>query len=83
MIAICVICRQPIESLDGLSYFCEDCGRGDFCDRCAAVGNHDCDPMIKIVCSGWPFWVADPDSPAADPDDWETERGEGEGLLLD
>jgi len=74
MSPLCQVCLEPIESPDGLSFICDECGRSGFCWHCAEVGQHDCDP--------WPFWVADPDPAAADPDDWETELGEEEGLIV-
>jgi hypothetical protein len=49
MIPICEVCLAPIDSEDGLSYFCEgECGRSGFCSHCAEVGNHDCDEDDEI-----------------------------------
>jgi hypothetical protein len=53
---ICEVCLEPIESEDGLSYYCEgDCGRCGFCIDCALPENHDCgedEEADEDLCSG-------------------------------
>ena len=39
---ICVVCEQPYESEDGMTYDCDVCGRIGFCRHCAKPENHDC-----------------------------------------
>ena len=40
---ICTVCLEAYEGEDGLTYICDQCGRGGFCKGCSNTENHDCE----------------------------------------